>query len=154
MTQAFLLYPLVLTALVRSLAIGEGSQGTEGNLYNNEPRVNGKLLGMRGDRLMAHTSLWCGLYAAFAWREEGPIAAWIVAATWISYAEHTLRHEFLTWLDRVAAVSLGIALYLRMRRLPRACHLGVAVMLWATCDISSRCRSDIGQLDPYRWETQ
>jgi hypothetical protein len=91
MTQAFLLGPLVLTALVRTLA----TEGTEGNLYKIDPRgdserlvrslatsegspgrkLNGKLLVMRGDRLMVHTSLWCGLYAAFAWREEGPIAA-------------------------------------------------------------------------------
>ena len=95
----------------------------------------GKLLGMTDDGLMAYSSLSFGLFAAYQWRREARISAWIAFATVSSYAEHLLRHELLTWLDRGAAVSLAIALYLRIRRLPRLCHLAVALLLWATCDI-------------------
>ena len=96
---------------------------------------NGKVLGMTDDGLMAYSSLSFGLFAAYQWRREARISAWIAFAAVISYTEHILRHEMLTWLDRAAAVSLGVALYLRIRRLPRLCHLAVALLLWATCDI-------------------
>ena len=95
----------------------------------------GKLLGMTDDGLMAYSSIVFGLYAAYQWRREAQIASLIAYAAVISYAEHLLRYELLTWLDRAAAVSLGIVLYLRIRRLPRLCHLAVALLLWATCDI-------------------
>ena len=59
----------------------------------------------------------------------------IAYAAVISYAEHILRYELLTWLDRGAAVSLGIVLVRRIGFIPRRCHLAVAALLWATCDI-------------------
>ena len=95
----------------------------------------GKVLGMTDDGWMAYSSLVFGLVAAFQWRREAQIASLIAYAAVCSYAEHIFRYELLTWLDRAAAVSLGIVLYLRIRRLPRLCHLAVALLLWATCDI-------------------
>ena len=95
----------------------------------------GKLLGMTDDGLMAYSSLSFGLFAAYQWRREARISAWIAFAAVISYAEHVTRYDMLTWLDRAAAVSLAIVLYLRIRRLPRLLHLAVALLLWATCDI-------------------
>ena len=95
----------------------------------------GKVLGMSDDGLMAYSSLLFGLFAAYQWRRETRISAWIAFAAVISYAEHLTRYDMLTWLDRAAAVSLGIVLYLRIRRLPRFYHLAVALLLWATCDI-------------------
>ena len=95
----------------------------------------GKVLGMTDDGLMAYSSLSFGLFAAYQWRREAQIASLIAYAAVCSYAEHILRYELLTWLDRAAAVSLGIVLYLRIRRLPRFYHLAVALLLWATCDI-------------------
>ena len=96
---------------------------------------DGKVLGMTDDGLMAYSSICFGLYAAYQWRREARISAWIAFATLSSYAEHVTRYEMLTWLDRGAAVSLAIVLYLRIRRLPRLAHLAVALLLWATCDI-------------------
>ena len=95
----------------------------------------GKVLGMTDDGLMAYSSLSFGLFAAYQWRREAQIASLIAYAAVCSYAEHILRYELLTWLDRAAAVSLAIVLYLRIRRLPRFYHLAVALLLWATCDI-------------------
>ena len=95
----------------------------------------GKVLGMTDDGLMAYSSICFGLYAAYQWRREAQIASLIAYAALCSCAEHILRYELLTWLDRAAAVSLAIVLYLRIRRLPRLCHLAVAALLWATCDI-------------------
>ena len=96
---------------------------------------NGKVLGMTDDGLMAYSSICFGLFAAYQWRREAHISAWIAFAAVISYAEHVTRYEILTWFDRAAAVSLAIVLYLRIRRLPRLAHLAVALLLWATCDI-------------------
>ena len=96
---------------------------------------DGKVLGMTDDGLMAYSSLVFGLFAAYQWRREAQIASLIAYAALVSYAEHILRYELLTWLDRAAAVSLAIVLYLRIRRLPRFYHLAVALLLWATCDI-------------------
>ena len=76
-----------------------------------------------------------GRFAAYQWRREARIAAWIAFATLSSYAEHLLRYELLTWLDRGAAVSLAIVLVRRVGFIPRRCHLAVAALLWATCDI-------------------
>ena len=90
---------------------------------------------MTDDGLMAYSSLTFGLFAAYQWRRETRISAWIAFAAVISYAEHVTRYDMLTWLDRGAAVSLAIVLYLRIRRLPRFYHLAVALLLWATCDI-------------------
>ena len=95
----------------------------------------GKLLGMTDDGLMAYSSICFGLYAAWQWRREARISAWIAFATLSSYAEHILRYELLTWLDRGAAVALGIVLVRRIGFIPRLCHLAVALLLWATCDI-------------------
>ena len=95
----------------------------------------GKVLGMTDDGLMAYSSLSFGLFAAYQWRREARISAWVAFAAVISYAEHVTRYDMLTWLDRGAAVSLAIVLYLRIRRLPRFYHLAVALLLWATCDI-------------------
>ena len=95
----------------------------------------GKVLGMTDDGLMAYSSPSFGLFAAYQWRREARISAWIACAAVISYGEHVTRYEMLTWLDRAAAVSLAIVLYLRIRRLPRLAHLAVALLLWATCDI-------------------
>ena len=90
---------------------------------------------MTDDGLMAYSSLTFGLFAAYQWRREAQIVSLIAYAAVCSYAEHILRYELLTWLDRAAAVSLAIVLYLRIRRLPRFYHLAVALLLWATCDI-------------------
>ena len=126
MGPAIRLRCLIITVLIWSL---EAREGTEGNLFN------GKVLGMTGNALMAYSSICFGLYAAWQWRREARIAAWIAFAAVISYAEHITRYDMMTWLDRIAAVSLAIVLYLRIRRLPRLCHLAVAALLWATCDI-------------------
>ena len=126
MGTAIRLRSLVITGLIWSL---EAREGTEGNLFK------GKWCGMTDDGLMAYSSLTFGLFAAYQWRREAHISAWIACAAVISYGEHILRYELLTWLDRGGAVSLGIVLYLRIRRLPRLCHLAVALLLWATCDI-------------------
>ena len=126
MGTAIRLRSLVITGLIWSL---EAREGTEGNLFN------GKVLGMTDDGLMAYSSIVFGLYAAYQWRREAQIASLIAYAALVSYAEHILRYELLTWLDRGAAVALAIVLYLRIRRLPRLCHLAVAALLWATCDI-------------------
>ena len=125
-TAAIRLRCLVITGLIWSL---EAREGTEGNLFN------GKVLGMTDDGLMAYSSLSFGLFAAYQWRREAHISAWIAFAAVISYAEHLLRHELLTWLDRAAAVSLAIVLVRRIGSIPRRCHLAVALLLWATCDI-------------------
>ena len=117
---------LIITGLTWSL---EAREGTEGNLFN------GKVLGMTDDGLMAYSSLSFGLFAAYQWRREAHISAWIAFAAVISYAEHILRHELLTWLDRAAAVSLAIVLVRRVGFIPRRYHLAVALLLWATCDI-------------------
>ena len=75
------------------------------------------------------------LFAAYQWRREAQIASLIAYAAVCSYAEHILRYELLTWLDRAAAVSLAIVLVRRVGFIPRRCHLAVAALLWATCDI-------------------
>ena len=124
-----------ITALVLVSARATGTSGTEDNLPMNFSYNQGKLLGMTDDGLMAYSSLSFGLFAAYQWRREARISAWIAFATLSSYAEHLLRYDMLTWLDRAAAVSLAILLYLRIRRLPRLAHLAVALLLWATCDI-------------------
>ena len=126
MGTAIRLRGLVITGLIWSL---EAREGTEGNLFK------GTWCGMTDDGLMAYSSLVFGLFAAYQWRHEARISAWIAFACACSYAEHILRYDMLTWLDRGAAVSLAIALYLRIRRLPRLAHLAVALLLWATCDI-------------------
>ena len=126
MGPAIRLRSLVITGLIWSL---EAREGTEGNLFT------GKWCGMTDDGLMAYSSLSFGLFAAYQWRHEPRISAWIAFATLSSYAEHVTRYDMLTWLDRAAAVSLAIVLYLRIRRLPRLAHLAVALLLWATCDI-------------------
>ena len=95
----------------------------------------GKLLGMTDDGLMAYSSLVFGLFAAYQWRREAQIASLIAYAAVCSYAEHILRYELLTWLDRAAALSLAIVLVRRVGFIPRRCHLAVAALLWATCDI-------------------
>ena len=95
----------------------------------------GKVLGMTDDGWMAYSSLVFGLFAAFQWRREAQIASLIAYAAVCSYAEHILRYELLTWLDRAAAVSLAIVLVRRVGFIPRRCHLAVAALLWATCDI-------------------
>ena len=126
-TAAIRLRSLVITGLIWSL---EAREGTEGNLFN------GKVLGMTDDGLMAYSSIVFGLYAAYQWRREARISAWIAFAAIISYLEHTFSHvSMLTWLDRIAAASLGMVLLDRMRAVPRLCHLAVAALLWATCDI-------------------
>ena len=112
-----------------------GASGTGDNLPMNFSYNQGKLLGMTDDGLMAYSSLSFGLFAAYQWRREAHISAWIACAAVISYAEHVTRYDMMTWLDRGAAVSLAIVLYLRIRRLPRLAHLAVALLLWATCDI-------------------
>merc|ERR1712091_112734 len=84
---------------------------------------------------MAYSSLVFGLFAAYQWRREAQIASLIAYAAVCSYAEHVLRYELLTWLDRAAAVSLAIVLVRRVGFIPRRCHLAVAALLWATCDI-------------------
>ena len=96
---------------------------------------NGKVLGMTDDGWMAYSSLVFGLFAAYQWRREAQIASLIAYAAVCSYAEHILRYELLTWLDRAAAVSLAIVLVRRVGFIPRRCHLAVAALLWATCDI-------------------
>ena len=90
---------------------------------------------MTDDGLMAYSSICFGLYAAYQWRRETRISAWIACAAVISYAEHVTRYDMLTWLDRAAAVSLAIVLVRRVGFIPRRCHLAVALLLWATCDI-------------------
>ena len=90
---------------------------------------------MTDDGLMAYSSLSFGLFAAYQWRREAQIASLIAYAALVSYAEHILRYELLTWLDRAAAVSLAIVLVRRVGFIPRRCHLAVALLLWATCDI-------------------
>ena len=95
----------------------------------------GKVLGMTDDGLMAYSSLVFGLFAAYQWRREAQIASLIAYAAVCSYSEHILRYELLTWLDRAAAVSLAIVLVRRVGFIPRRCHLAVAALLWATCDI-------------------
>ena len=95
----------------------------------------GKVLGMTDDGLMAYSSLVFGLFAAYQWRREAQIASLIAYAAVCSYAEHISRYELLTWLDRAAAVSLAIVLVRRVGFIPRRCHLAVALLLWATCDI-------------------
>ena len=62
---------------------------------------------MTDDGLMAYSSLTFGLFAAYQWRREAQIASLIAYAAVCSYAEHLLRYELLTWLDRAAAVSLS-----------------------------------------------
>ena len=124
---------IVGLALVSARATG--ASGTEDNLPMNFSYNQGKLLGLTDDGWMAYSSLSFGLFAAYQWRRETRISAWIAFAAVISYAEHLTRYDMLTWLDRAAAVSLGIVLYLRIRRLPRFYHLAVALLLWATCDI-------------------
>ena len=97
---------------------------------------DGKVLGMTDDGWMAYSSLVFGLFAAYQWRREACIAAWIAFAAVISYAEHITRYDMMmTWLDRAAAVSLAIVLVRRVGFIPRRCHLAVALLLWATCDI-------------------
>ena len=120
---------LILTGLIWSLEAREGTEGNLGNLFN------GKVLGMTDDGLMAYSSIVFGLFAAYQWRREARIASLIAYAAVCSYAEHILRYELLTWLDRAAAVSLGIVLVRRIGFIPRRCHLAVALLLWATCDI-------------------
>ena len=95
----------------------------------------GTWCGMTDDGLMAYSSLVFGLFAAYQWRREAQIASLIAYAAVCSYAEHILRYELLTWLDRAAAVSLAIVLVRRVGFIPRRCHLAVAALLWATCDI-------------------
>ena len=95
---------------------------------------DGKVLGMTDDGWMAYSSLVFGLFAAYQWRREARIASLIAYAAVCSYAEHILRYELLTWLDRAAAVSLAIVLVRRVGFIPRRCHLAVAALLWATCD--------------------
>ena len=95
----------------------------------------GTWCGMTDDGLMAYSSLVFGLFAAYQWRREAQIASLIAYAAVCSYAEHILRYELLTWLDRAAAVSLAIVLVRRIGFIPRRCHLAVALLLWATCDI-------------------
>ena len=90
---------------------------------------------MTDDGLMAYSSIVFGLYAAYQWRREARIASLIAYAALCSYVEHILRYELLTWLDRGAAVSLAIVLVRRVGFIPRRCHLAVALLLWATCDI-------------------
>lgn len=126
MGPAIRLRSLVITGLIWSL---EAREGTEGNLFN------GKVLGMTDDGLMAYSSIVFGLYAAYQWRREAQIASLIAYAAVVSYAEHILRYELLTWLDRGAAVSLAIVLVRRVGFIPRRYHLAVAALLWATCDI-------------------
>ena len=126
MGPAIRLRSLVITGLIWSL---EAREGTEGNLFN------GKVLGMTDDGLMAYSSIVFGLYAAYQWRREAQIASLIAYAAVCSYAEHILRYELLTWLDRGAAVSLAIVLVRRVGFIPRRYHLAVAALLWATCDI-------------------
>ena len=104
-------------------------------MNNSHMFYEGRVLGMTDDGLMAYSSLVFGLFAAYQWRREARIAAWIAFATLSSYAEHLLRYELLTWLDRGAAVSLAIVLVRRVGLIPRRCHLAVAMLLWATCDI-------------------
>ena len=96
---------------------------------------DGKVLGMTDDGWMAYSSLVFGLFAAYQWRREAQIASLIAYAAVCSYAEHILRYELLTWLDRAAALSLAIVLVRRVGFIPRRCHLAVAALLWATCDI-------------------
>ena len=84
----------------------------------------GKVLGMTDDGLMAYSSLTFGLFAAYQWRREARISAWIGFATISSYAEHLLRYEMLTWLDRVAAVSLAIVLVRRVGFIPLGSRAG------------------------------
>ena len=127
MGTAIRLRCLVITGLIWSL---EAREGTEGNLFT------GKWCGMTDDGLMAYSSLSFGLFAAYQWRNEARISAWIAFAAIVSYLEHTFSHvSMLTWLDRIAAASLGMVLLDRMRAVPRLCHLAVALLLWATCDI-------------------
>ena len=127
MGTAIRLRSLVITGLIWSL---EAREGTEGNLFK------GKSCGMTDDGLMAYSSICFGLYAAYQWRREARISAWIAFAAIVSYLEHTFSHvSMLTWLDRIAAASLGMVLLDRMRAVPRFYHLAVALLLWATCDI-------------------
>ena len=126
MGTAIRLRGLVITGLIWSL---EAREGTEGNLFK------GKWCGMTDDGVMAYSSIVFGLYAAYQWRREAQIASLIAYAALCSYAEHILRYELLTWLDRAAAVSLAIVLVRRVGFIPRRCHLAVAALLWATCDI-------------------
>ena len=104
-------------------------------MNNSHMFYEGKVLGMTDDGWMAYSSLVFGLFAAFQWRREARIAAWIAFAAVISYAEHITRYDMMTWLDRAAAVSLAIVLVRRVGFIPRRCHLAVAALLWATCDI-------------------
>ena len=87
---AVLLGPLVRLALIRSSsrAVGAPSganqdSGTLGDdLPMNDSHVlyNGKVLGMTDDGLMAYSSICFGLYAAYQWRREARISAWIAFA--------------------------------------------------------------------------
>ena len=104
-------------------------------MNNSHMFYEGRVLGMTDDGLMAYSSLVFGLFAAYQWRREAQIASLIAYAAVCSYAEHILRYELLTWLDRAAAVSLAIVLVRRVGFIPRRCHLAVAALLWATCDI-------------------
>ena len=125
---------IVGLALVSARATG--ASGTGDNLPMNFSYNQGKLLGMTDDGLMAYSSLSFGLFAAYQWRRETRISAWIAFAAIVSYLEHTFSHvSMLTWLDRIAAASLGMVLLERMRAVPRRCHLAIALLLWATCDI-------------------
>mgnify|MGYP004128322739 CR=1 FL=1 len=124
---------IVGLALVSARATG--ASGTGDNLPMNFSYNQGKLLGMTDDGLMAYSSLTFGLFAAYQWRRETRISAWIAFAAVISYAEHITRYDMMTWLDRAAAVSLAIVLVRRVGFIPRRCHLAVAALLWATCDI-------------------
>ena len=117
-----------------------GASGTGDNLPMNFSYNQGKLLGMTDDGLMAYSSLSFGLFAAYQWRHEARISGWIAFAAIVSYLPEYLEHTFshvsmLTWLDRIAAASLGMVLLDRMRAVPRFYHLAVALLLWATCDI-------------------
>ena len=80
---------------------------------------DGKVLGMTDDGWKAYSSLSFGLFAAYQWRREAQIASLIAYAALVSYAEHILRYELLTWLDRGAAVSLAIVLVRRIGFIPR-----------------------------------
>ena len=139
-----LLGPLIRLALIRSFsrAVGAPSgahqdSGTGDDFPMNDSHMfyEGKVLGMTDDGLMAYSSLVFGVFAAYQWRREAQIASLIAYAAVCSYAEHILRYELLTWLDRAAAVSLAIVLVRRVGFIPRRCHLAVAALLWATCDI-------------------
>ena len=98
----------------------------------NDMAPDDQVLGLlvNDDGWMAYSSLVFGLFAAYQWRNEARISAWIAFAAIVSYLEHTFSHvSMLTWLDRIAAVSLGMVLLDRMRAVPRVCHLAVAALV-------------------------